>query len=191
MTTSNKEIPWVLPWFTRTLGVMALSHDTYYEQAGRPFGTGLRDADLRIVVASTDVRSRQKLKAVIVRRSERGPAPFVPVTAELIVSNDGENIATLQDEAYMLDPHGRLAGLTAGSIADIFLKSAATSETVMITSVSPVDFKRVEAVSRLEQIHISSSPDDRGSWVCRLVDADRLDALFSGRVIDVRETNGA
>jgi len=153
--------------------------------AGRPFGSGLGDIDLRLVVASTDVRYRQKLKAVIVRRSLHGPVPFRPVSAELIVLNTAENIAVLQAEAHMLDPEGRLCSLTGGEIADIMLESADTGERVMITSVSPEDYRRIEAVATLEQIHIGSS-HDRGSWVCRLVDADRLDALFGGTVINVR-----
>jgi hypothetical protein len=55
----------------------------------------------------------------------------------------------------------------------------------MITALSSGDFQRVEQVASLEQIHIGGS-GDRGSWVCRLIDVERLDALFGGRFIDIR-----
>jgi hypothetical protein len=155
-------------------------------KAARPFGSGLRDSDLRLMVASTDIRYRQKLKAIIVRRSSAARLPSMPLAAELIVLNTQDNVATLKTEAHNLDPHHRLTDLSAGDIADIILESSTTGERVMITAVNAVDYKRLEQIASVVQIHIGGH-DDRGSWVCRLIDAERLDALFSGRIIDVRK----
>ncbi len=155
--------------------------------SGRPFGSGLRDMDLRLMVASTDVRYRQKLKAVIVRRERSANAMGTALlAAELVVVNSPDNIAVLQEEAHMLDPHKRLRALAGGAITDIVLESATTGERVMITAMNAEDFRRVESVAVLEQIHIGTAAEDRGSWVCRLIDAERLDALFGGTIIDIR-----
>lgn len=158
-------------------------------RSARPFGSGLKDPDLRLMVAATDVRYRQKIRAVIVRRSAKDVVPGSNFAVELIVLNTAENVEELKREAHILDMDGRLEQLTAGDIVDVALVSAATGERVMITSFSPDDFKRVEQVASLEQIHIGGI-EDRGSWVCRIIDADRLDALFSGRFIDIRAHAG-
>lgn len=149
----------------------------------RPFGSGLRDADLRLVVASTDVRYRQTLRAVIVRRSLRGAESFVALAAELVVLNTRANLDVLQAEAHMLDPAGALAMFTAGDVGHLILESEVTHERVMLTAAGLADFKRIEEVANLEQIHIAT--DDRGSWVCRVIDADRLDDLLDGRFINL------
>ena len=170
------------PLLGRTLGQMS----TFSQSAptARPFGAGLQDEDLKLMVASTDMRYRQKLKAVIVRRTSLGRAAFLPFAAELIVLNTPENIASLKMEAHKLDTANRLRSLEAGDIKDIVLTSSATHERVMITSVGLEDFQSLEQLASVVQIHITDS--DRGSWVCRLIDSDRIDALFGGRIIDVR-----
>jgi hypothetical protein len=157
------------------------SHETH---ASRPFGAGLKDEDLKLMVASTDMRYRQKLRAIVVRRSSAARTPLASMSAELIVLNTRDNLAELQDEAHNLDPNGRLLDLGVGDIADVVLESGATGERVMITSVNTDDFKRLEQIAHVVQIHIGGR-EDRGSWVCRVIDSDRIDAYFSGRIIDV------
>lgn len=150
----------------------------------RPFGEGLHDEDLRVLVASTDIRYRQTLRAVIVRRREAGRQPFRPLSAELIVLGTPENLATLGSEARALDSAGRLGALVEGRSLDAVLRSQVTGERVMITAMGPEDFERVERVAGVEQITIGAH-GDRGAWVCRLIAPEQLDALFGGRVIDL------
>jgi hypothetical protein len=152
--------------------------------SARPFGSGLVDSDLRLLVASTDVRYRQKLIAVVVRRSADDPIA-TRFAVELIVLDTPENVAELKTEAHMLDPLGRLGKLGHDGFGDLVLHSATTGERLMVTAMPLSDFERVEQIASLEQIHIGGS-GDRGSWVCRLIDAERLDALFGGRFIDIR-----
>lgn len=154
------------------------------QRASRPFGRGLRDHNLRVVVASTDIRYRQKLRAVIVRRSDAPSSGKGLFAAELIVLNELANIQVLRDEAADLDRHERLIGLSQGEMSDAVLESAETGERAMITGLNTTDYVRVEQVAAVEQIHIGEN--DRGSWICRVIDAGRLDALFSGRIVDVR-----
>lgn len=164
---------------------MTVQNYAHGSRSSRPFGEGLRDPDLRLLVASIDVRYRQKVQAVIVRRSNRLVSNGSWFDVELIVLNTPENVLELRREAHSLDPDGRLQDLVADDIADVILTSKTTGERLMVTSVGVHDFERVEQIGSLEQIHIGGK-GDRGSWVCRTIDAERLNALFSGRLIDIR-----
>lgn len=115
-------------------------------------------------------------------RDEPAEATFA---VELVVLNSPDNILALAQEANLLDPSGSIHDLTFTEMVDVTLVSTATGERVMITSMGSQDFDRIEQIASLEQIHIGGN-GDRGSWVCRIIDAERLDALFGGRVIDIR-----
>jgi hypothetical protein len=155
-------------------------------RVARPFGPGLKDENLKRLVAAADTRFKPKLRALIVRQSSMSRESIAPMAAELIVLNNKENIAALKAEAGALDAHGRLANLTSSSVTDVILESASTGERAMITAVSTDDFKRLEQIADVVQICIGGH-DDSGDWVCRLIDSDRLDAVFSGRIIDLRD----
>lgn len=155
------------------------------QKSRRPFGNGLRDPDIRLVVASADVRYRPKLQAVIVSRPSKSDGMKGMFAVELMVLNTEENIKELESEAGSLDPDGRLIALIGKDLIDVTLVSPDTGECMMLTSVSQGDFERIQQISVLEQIHIGGK-EDRGSWVCRFVDVERLDELFGNRPIDLR-----